>query len=72
MDEETDAILVVAESLRMSAQDGSDVKDNLYKVKDVHGTSGTLTMDSDGVVRSITESMYQYLNGTMVKALKWG
>lgn len=56
-------MLVVAEALRI----GGDVKDALYKVKDVQGASGTLTMDKDGVVRSIKETMYQYRDGKMVK-----
>lgn len=62
-----DAMLVVAEALRM----GADVKEALYKVKDVKGASGILTMDPDGVVRSIKETMFKYKDGKAVKAEKW-
>jgi len=62
-----DAMLVAAEALRM---DG-DLKESLYKVKEVKGASGTLTMDPDGVVRSIKETMFRYKDGKAVKAEKW-
>ncbi|MEK6959561.1 MAG: ABC transporter substrate-binding protein [Nanoarchaeota archaeon] len=62
-----DAMLVVEKALRT----GGELKDALYKVKDVKGASGNLTMDADGVVRSIKETMFRYKDGKIMKAERW-
>jgi branched-chain amino acid transport system substrate-binding protein len=42
------------------------VKDNLLSLRDYHGLSGTLTMDPDGAVRSIKETIYQFVDSELV------
>ncbi len=54
-----DAMKILAEAIENSNGSVESIKSELYKVKDYEGLAGSLTMDSDGMVRSIREEMYQ-------------
>ncbi|MBI5392752.1 ABC transporter substrate-binding protein [Candidatus Woesearchaeota archaeon] len=57
-----DSVMVLAQAMRSGNYAGEPLKDELYKITGLKGISGTLTMSSDGIVRTIEESMFQMKN----------
>jgi branched-chain amino acid transport system substrate-binding protein len=49
-----DATMVVAEAMKSE----KSLKDAMYEVEDYKGLAGSITIDSDGITRSIQETMY--------------
>jgi branched-chain amino acid transport system substrate-binding protein len=49
-----DTVMLVAEAMKLN----KPLKDALYEIKDFEGLSGSLTMDEDGIVRSVKESIF--------------
>ncbi|MFQ5620469.1 MAG: ABC transporter substrate-binding protein [Candidatus Nanoarchaeia archaeon] len=52
-----DSTMVLAEALK-AGTDPETLKNAIYKVKDLEGVTGTLTMSEDGIIRTILEEMY--------------
>jgi len=52
-----------------SSPSGRSLRDALYKVKNFSGASGTLTMDEDGAVRSIKETIFEFRRGKLQTAM---
>lgn len=60
-----DAMSVLGESMQ-GCVDIDCVKFNLRNVRNFPGASGLITMDQDGITRSVEESMHMYQNGEIV------
>ncbi len=58
-----DAVMVVAEAMRHGGTSGKALHDALYRVRELDGITGTLTMSPDGIVRSVREEMFQIHDG---------
>ncbi|MBW2991334.1 ABC transporter substrate-binding protein [Candidatus Woesearchaeota archaeon] len=54
-----DALHVLASAMSKSDLSTDAIKNQLYRVKDFKGLSGTLTMSGDGIVRSVKESIFR-------------
>jgi len=61
-----DATMLVTNAMR-KGQRGEALHDELYKIKDVQGITGTLTMSPDGIVRTVDEEMFQIRNNEFIK-----
>ncbi|MDO8660855.1 MAG: ABC transporter substrate-binding protein [Candidatus Woesearchaeota archaeon] len=68
-----DAVMVFAAALKNCTQSTQHIPEyiqqELYSVNNVAGISGLLTIDKDGVIRSITERMFEYKNGEIVEVV---
>ena len=70
-----DVANIVIDALRYSIGNNADqpinvdqIKKYLYGIKGYQGVSGVITMDPDGAVRTIRESIYTYNNGELTIA----
>jgi branched-chain amino acid transport system substrate-binding protein len=63
-----DGVMVLAKALEKSDLSGSSIKDELYKIKDLPGLSGSITIDSTGINRDPKSAMVTYKDGKIVRA----
>ena len=62
-----DAMMILGENLRICGDDVSCVKGRLRSnVKDFKGATGLITLDPDGITRSIRETIHTYHEGKIV------
>jgi branched-chain amino acid transport system substrate-binding protein len=62
-----DAMLLVAQAMANGGIRGEALYNEMLLIKALQGVTGTLTMSTDGVVRTVKEQMFQYVDGKFVK-----
>lgn len=64
-----DAVQIVGRAFLASAREGivdrAAAQRALYQTKEYQGVSGSITIDPDGIVRSIKERIYRFENGSL-------
>lgn len=53
-----DTILVIAQALRIAEEEGIALDEALYRVRDIRGVTGTLSMEPSGVARTAEEEIF--------------
>ncbi len=71
-----DAVRIILTAIRSASSNtkskdvsknaSESLQDSLLKIKNYAGLSGTISIDSDGVVRSISEHIYRFENGKLI------
>ncbi|MCK4670523.1 MAG: ABC transporter substrate-binding protein [Nanoarchaeota archaeon] len=67
-----DAAMVTFEAMKQTIEEGKeprgeDLKNAMHKIKDYKGILGTITIDEDGIARSITEKVRRIENNQFVE-----
>ena len=62
-------MMILGDSLRICGNTVSCVKERLRSnVQDFNGATGLITLDQDGITRSISETIHTYRDGKIVSA----
>ena len=61
-----DAMITVAQAMKTGSR-GKALHDSLLQVGGMEGVAGEITMSPDGIVRTVSEEMYQIQDGKFVK-----